>query len=109
MADLAYALASLAFGFALAGSLTQGYQLLTARRLSFGLLASAQWWASILAVPLLLFAAPFIIIRNTIRGSSQSEGRIGLLAIATAIAGFWSLMSGSVAAAGWLELVARFA
>jgi hypothetical protein len=30
-----------------------------------------------------------------------------LVAVATAIAGFWSLMSGTLVAAGWAELVAR--
>ena len=106
MPNVAYGLASLAVGFALAASLAHGYQLLTARRLGFGLLFAPRRWG---AVPLLLFAAPFIIVRNTIRGSAEREGRAGLLAIATAIAGIWSLMSGSVVAAGWLELVARFA
>lgn len=109
MPELAYGLASLAVGFAVAASLAHGYQLFTARRLGFGLLVAPRRWASLAAVPLLLFAAPFLIVRNTIRGTAGGEGRIGLLAIATAIAGFWSLMSGSVVAAGWLELVARFA
>ena len=108
MPDFAYGLASLAVGFAVAGTLANGYQLVTARRLSFALLASSRRAAALAAIPLLVFAAPFLILRNTLRATGR-EGRIGLLAIATAIAGFWSLMSGSVVAAGWLGLVARLA
>jgi hypothetical protein len=48
-------------------------------------------------VPFLVFAAPFIIMRNTIRGH-QIEGRsFQLVMAATVVAGIWSLMSGTVA------------
>jgi hypothetical protein len=47
-------------------------------------------------VPLLAFAAPFIIMRNTIRGRRLEDRRIGVVMLATLIAGFWSLMSGTV-------------
>lgn len=109
MPDFMYGLASLGVGFALAGSLTHGYQLFTARRLTFALLLSSGRATSLAAIPLLVFAAPFLIVRNTVRGAAGLESRIGLIAIATALAGFWSLMSGSVVAAGWLELVACLA
>jgi hypothetical protein len=48
------------------------------------------------AVPFLVFAAPFIILRNTIRGA-RIEGRsfVAVMA-ATMIAGFWGLSCGMV-------------
>jgi hypothetical protein len=56
-------------------------------------------------VPLLIFAAPFLIIRNTIRGR-RIEGRpVAFVALATVIAGFWSLMSGTLVAAAARELM----
>jgi hypothetical protein len=47
------------------------------------------------AVPFLVFAAPFIIMRNTIRGRIIEGRRVQFVAIATVIAGFWSMMSGT--------------
>jgi len=47
-------------------------------------------------VPFLAFAAPFIIMRNTIRGR-RIEGRgFSMVMVSTIIAGGWSLMSGTV-------------
>lgn len=43
---------------------------------------------------------PFIIVRNTIRNRSVPERRAELVAIATIVAGFWSLMSGTVVVMG---------
>ncbi len=88
---------SLAIGFAFAGTLATGYQLATSRALSFRLLESGPKPSTLAAVPVLAFAAPFIIMRNTIRGR-EIEGRsIQLVMISTVIAGLWSLMSGTVA------------
>jgi hypothetical protein len=87
---------ALAIGFAVAGVLATGYQALTRRPASFGLLEQGPRAATFAAVPLIVFAAPFIIMRNTIRGS-EIEGRsIQMVMIATIIAGIWSLMSGTV-------------
>ncbi len=87
---------ALAIGFAIAGALATGYQALTRRPVSFGLLEQGPRAAAFAAVPLIVFAAPFIIIRNTIRGR-EIEGRpIPMVMIATVIAGVWSLMSGTV-------------
>ena len=86
---------ALAIGFALAGALATGYQLATERPASFRLLQRGPAPATFAAVPFLAFAAPFIIIRNTIR-ACQSEGRFELMMLATVVAGFWSLMSGTV-------------
>ena len=49
------------------------------------------------AVPFLVFAAPFIIMRNTIRGCKIEGRSMQLVMIATVIAGLWSMMSGTVA------------
>src|SRR5467141_2685205 len=59
---------SLAIGFAIAGLLATGYQLVTSRPASFRLLQRGPRPSTFAAVPLLVFAAPFIIMRNTIRG-----------------------------------------
>lgn len=88
-------LLSLAIGFAVAGFLATGYQLVTARPLSFRLLGGARPEA-LVAVPVLAFAAPFVIMRNTIRGRRIEQRRLEFVMLATILAGFWSLMSGTV-------------
>src|SRR5262245_11478071 len=87
---------ALAFGFAFAGAIATGYQAVTRRPASFRLLQLGPRPVSFAAVPLIVFAAPFIIMRNTIRGRRLEDRRIGMVMLATVIAGFWSLMSGSV-------------
>ncbi|WP_433960345.1 DUF6949 family protein, partial [Bradyrhizobium guangdongense] len=47
------------------------------------------------AVPFLVFAAPFIIMRNTLRGMRVESRRAEFVMMATLIAGFWSMMSGT--------------
>ena len=47
------------------------------------------------AVPFLVFAAPFIIMRNTLRGMRLESRRLEFVMMATVIAGFWSMMSGT--------------
>ena len=87
---------SLAIGFALAGALASGYQAWAQRPAGFGLLNEGVVPKAFAAVPFLVFAAPFIIMRNTVLGK-QHEGRpFQFVMIATVIAGFWSLMSGTV-------------
>jgi uncharacterized protein DUF6949 len=87
---------SLAIGFAIAGLIATGYQLVTSRPASFRLLQRGPHPSTFAAVPFLVFAAPFIIMRNTIRGR-RIEGRgFSMVMVATIIAGCWSLMSGTV-------------
>ena len=86
---------ALALGFALAGALASGYQALLKRPASFGLLSAGAGFLSFAAVPFLIFAAPFIIMRNTVRGSRREGRPFQFVMIATVIAGFWSLMSGT--------------
>jgi O-antigen/teichoic acid export membrane protein len=91
-----HTLLTLAFGFSVAGMLASFYQLVTTRPPSFTLLR-AQARALVVAVlPFLILTAPFIIMRNIIRGR-QMEGRnFGYTMLATMIAGFWSLLSGTL-------------
>ena len=88
---------ALAIGFALAGALTTGYQMATDRPPSFRLLQRGPRPATFAAVPFLVFAAPFIIVRNIMFGPRIEEPRFPTVLTATILAGFWSLMSGTVA------------
>jgi hypothetical protein len=88
---------ALAIGFALAGMLTTGYQAATSRPASFRLLQRGPRPTTFAAVPFLVFAAPFIIMRNTMRGSRIEGLRFPVVFTATIVAGFWSLLSGTVA------------
>ena len=47
------------------------------------------------AVPLLIFSAPYLIMRNTLRTHEVERRRGEVVMIATVIAGLWSLMSGT--------------
>jgi Family of unknown function (DUF6949) len=86
---------SLIIGFALAGALASGYQALSDRPAGFGLLQEGAAPKAFAAVPFLVFAAPFIIMRNTLRGARIERRRIQFVMLATVLAGFWSLMSGT--------------
>jgi hypothetical protein len=86
---------SLAIGFALAGALASGYQAYAQRPAGFGLLNEGVVPKAFAAVPFLVFAAPFIIMRNTLAGAKIERRRFEFVMIATVIAGFWSLMSGT--------------
>ena len=94
--DSVRSLLALAIGFAVAGLLSSGYQLLTMRPPSFKLLHEAKRKQALAAVPFLVFAAPFIIVRNTVRGRRVEGRNFGFAALAAVVAGFWSLMSGTV-------------
>ena len=86
---------SLAIGFAFAGALASGYQAYAQRPAGFGLLNEGVVLKAFAAVPLLVFAAPFIIMRNTLVGAKVERRRFEFVMMATIIAGFWSLMSGT--------------
>jgi len=96
-------------GFAVAGLLASGYQLVTERPLSFRLLNGGAKPLTFLAVPVLTFAAPFVIMRNVVRGRRIERRRIEFVALATIIAGFWSLMSGTVVVTAFSALSQLFA
>ena len=86
---------SICIGFALAGALANGYQALSQRPAGFGLLQEGVAARTFAAVPFLVFAAPFIIMRNTLRGARIERRRFEFVMMATVISGFWSLMSGT--------------
>jgi hypothetical protein len=87
---------SLALGFAFAGAISTLYQLMTERPPSFRLLEQGVRPKTFAAVPFLVFAAPFIIMRNTLRGRIIERRRFEFVMLATVVAGVWSLMSGTV-------------
>ena len=86
---------SLCIGFALAGALVSGFQGFAERPPGFGLLQEGVARQRFAAVPFLVFAAPFIIMRNTLRGARIESRRFEFVMVATVIAGFWSMMSGT--------------
>jgi hypothetical protein len=86
---------SICIGFALAGALVNGYQAMSQRPAGFGLLQDGVAARTFAAVPFLVFAAPFIIMRNTLRGMRLESRRLEFVMMATVIAGFWSMMSGT--------------
>jgi hypothetical protein len=86
---------SLCIGFAFAGMLASGYQAFARRPAGFGLLNEGVVAKAFAAVPFLVFAAPFIIMRNTLLGARVERRRFEFVMMATIIAGFWSLMSGT--------------
>lgn len=87
---------TLCIGLALSGLLASAFEMITARRASFRLL-DAGGVAALVAVPMLAFSAPFIILRNTVRGRAKERRPIPFVMIATMIACGWSLLSGRVA------------
>ncbi len=88
-------LLALVLGFSFAGLCATGYQFLTQRPASFRLLQRGPRPSTFAAVPFLAFAAPFIIMRNTLR-ERRMKRRFHSVIFATILAGFWSLMSGTV-------------
>ena len=93
--DALNSLFALCIGFALAGALTSGFQAFARRPAGFGLLQEGVTPQRFAAVPFLVFAAPFIIMRNTLRGAKIERRRFEFVMMATVIAGFWSMMSGT--------------
>jgi hypothetical protein len=87
---------AIAIGFAVAGLCASGYRLFGMHFPSFRLLEVGPVAARFAAVPLLIFSAPFIIMRNTLRGRRIERRRAAFVMVATVIAGLWSLMSGTV-------------
>ena len=88
---------AVAIGFAFAGMLATGYQLTTSQPPSFRILESGPRPSTFAVVPFLVFAAPFIIMRNTLRGSRIQRRSFQIVMASTIVAGLWSLMSGTVA------------
>jgi hypothetical protein len=101
--DLAANFYAVLLGFSIAGLLASAYQVLANKPLSFRLLG-ARPTTALACVPLLTFSAPFVIMRNTVRGRRLESRRFEYAMAGTVLACFWSLMSGTVL----VEVVARF-
>src|SRR6476620_424575 len=86
---------SLCIGFAFAGALASGYQAVAQRPAGFGLLQEGVAPRTFAAVPFLVFAAPFIIMRHPLRGAPIENRRLEFVMVATILAGIWKLMSGT--------------
>jgi hypothetical protein len=86
----------LSWGFAAAGLCASAYRLFSTQFPSFRQLEAGPMAARFAAIPLLMFAAPYIIMRNTLRGRRIERRRAEFVMLATVIAGLWSLMSGTV-------------
>jgi hypothetical protein len=85
-----------AIGFAVAGLCASGYRLVGMHVPSFRLLEAGPMATRFAAIPLLIFTAPYLIMRNTLRGRRLERRGAEFVMVATVIAGLWSLMSGTV-------------
>lgn len=98
--DVIVSFFSLAIGFSVAGMCATGYRVFAEHFPSFRLLEVGPATARFASIPLLMFSAPFIIMRNTLRGRRIEGRRAEFVMVATVIAGCWSLMSGTVVVMG---------
>jgi len=87
---------ALAIGFAVAGLCASGYRLFGEHFPSFRLLEVGPMAARFAMVPVLVVSAPFLIMRNTLRGRRLERRPFGFVMMATVIAALWSMMSGTV-------------
>ena len=94
--DVIDSLFAIALGFGVAGLCASGYRLIGMHFPSFRMLETGPKTARLAAVPLLIFCAPFLIMRNTLRGRRIERRPAEFVMMATVIAGLWSLMCGSV-------------
>ena len=84
----------LLLGFSVAGLLSTGYQLVMARPASFNIFGDGTGPAAAAHVPFLVFAAPFILIRDAIMLRRPGVENFLTAMVATVVAGCWSLLSG---------------
>src|SRR5260370_13538708 len=80
--DALNSLLSLCIGFALAGALASGYQALVQRPAGFGLLQDDVAPKTFAPVPFLVFAAPLLIMRKTLRDARFGRRRFEFVMIA---------------------------
>ena len=93
--ELLLVLYAVATGFVVAGLLGSFYQLVTNRHPAF-LIATDGLLDALAVVVVCVFAGPFIIMRNAIRGRLIEHRPLGWLAASAVIASGWSLCSGVV-------------
>jgi hypothetical protein len=77
--------------------------------LSFRLLNGGVQVVTFLSIPVLTFGAPFVIMRNVLRGHRIESRRFEFVMLATVIAGFWSLLSGTVVVTAFTAFSMLFA
>jgi hypothetical protein len=94
--DVLASLFAIALGFGVAGLCASGYRLFRIHPPSFRLLEIGPLAARLAAVPLLMFSAPYLIMRNSLRARRLERRRAEFVMVATIIAGLWSLMSGTI-------------
>ena len=87
---------SFAFGFTVAGLCASDHRLFSRHFPSFRLLEMGPVPARFAAIPLLIFSAPFIIMRDTVRIRRLEGLGAEVVMLASLAAGLWSLMSGTV-------------
>jgi hypothetical protein len=95
-AEALQAFLALAMGFSFAAAMSTGYQLAVSRPPSFQMLSNGPSASACAAVPFLVFAAPYLIVRLLIRAGLAGPQEFGPVMVATMFAGIWSLMSGTV-------------
>ena len=95
-AEALYSIYLLLLGFSVAGLLATGYQLVTARPASFNIFGDGTGPAAVAHVPFLVFAAPFIMVRDAIQVRRSGAENFFAGMIVSMIAGAWSLLSGRV-------------
>ena len=86
-----------ACGFVFAAVLATGYQLVTSRPARFELLTAAseaRLLATIVTACLVVWAAPYIIMRNAVRGRLIEGRPVGWLVASFGIAVLWSMCVG---------------
>jgi hypothetical protein len=87
------AFGAVAMGFAFAGLIASGFELVARRPLGFSSLQTGDLGA-VASVPFLVFSAPLIILRNTIRRRHLDGRPMPYVMVATVIACLWSMMCG---------------
>src|SRR4051794_41697435 len=87
---------SIGIGFALAGALVSGYQTVAQRPAGFGLLQDGVAPKTFAAVPFLVFAGAFIIIRNTLRRRELGGPPGAFVVMGPGNAGVLGMMDGTL-------------
>jgi hypothetical protein len=87
---------ALAVGFAAAGTAVTGYQAATARRASFAVLMRGWSLPALAAMPFLMFAGPFLIMRLVARPEADARRRCLVAMMCTIVAGSWIILTGTL-------------
>ena len=89
------AIQTLALGFAFAGFLASSFELVTRHAAGLRLLERGGV-PGLACVPVVVFSAPFLILRHTIRGGRERANPFGFAMLAMIAACLWSLACGRV-------------